>query len=49
MSKPEADGSQLCHGQIVEGEAGEAGADVPELLELAEEAFDEVPLLVDAL
>ncbi len=46
MAKPEAYGSQLRHSQIVEGEAVEARADVSELLELSEEALDEVSLPV---
>ena len=49
MPEPEADGSQLCHSEIVEGEAIEASADVPEVLELVEEALDEVALFVGPL
>ena len=49
MPEPQSDGSQLGHGEIVEGEAVEARADVPELLELIEEALDEVALSVGPL
>src|SRR5271168_949365 len=49
MPEPEWDGSQLGHGEIVEGEAIEASADVPELLELVEETLDEVAFFVGPL
>ena len=49
MPEPEADGSELCHGQVVESVSVEALADVPELLELVEEALDQVALSVCAL
>jgi hypothetical protein len=49
MPEPESDGSQLGHGEIVEGEAIEASADVSELLELVEETLDEVAFFVGPL
>lgn len=49
MTKPEADGSQFGHGDLVEGETVEASVDVPELLELAEETLDEISLSVEVL
>ena len=45
---PEPDGSEGDGGQEVACELVEAGGDAPEMLELAEEALDEVALAVDA-
>ena len=46
MPEPKSYGSELCHGKVVQGDAVEASADVPELLELSDASFDEVALLV---
>ena len=46
MPEPKSYGSELCHGKVVQGDAVEASADVPELLEFSDASFDEVALLV---
>jgi len=46
MPEPKSYGSELCHGKVVQGDAVEASADVPELLELSDASFDEVALFV---
>ena len=49
MPEPKSYGGELCHGKVVQGDAVEACADVPELLEFSDASFDEVALLVCAL
>ena len=46
MPEPKPNGSELCQGKVVQGDAVEACADVPELLEFSDASFDEVALPV---
>jgi len=46
MPEPKSYSSELCHGKVVQGDAVEASADVPELLEFSDASFDEVAHLV---